>query len=111
MSLQDERLETHKFTNTFPTSIAEVHSTSVDTHPRPAKLPLTSIDTHTGTSIDIRAVAKIQEKENIPSPTRFIDTYINHFSPPKPPKHTRADTQANKMYTLPSTSDPDGNAR
>ncbi|KAG5397465.1 hypothetical protein IGI04_019279 [Brassica rapa subsp. trilocularis] len=73
MSLQDERLETHKFTNKFPTSIAEVHSTSVDTHPRPAKQPLTSIGTHTGTSIDIRAAAKIQEQENIPSPTRDPD--------------------------------------
>ncbi|KAG2270554.1 hypothetical protein Bca52824_065109 [Brassica carinata] len=104
MSLQDERFETHKFKNTFPTSIPEVHSTSVDTHPCPAKQPLTSIDTHTGTSIDIRAVAEIQEQENIPSPTRFIDTYINRFAPPKPPQHTRADTQANKMNTLPSTS-------
>ena len=74
MSLQDERFETHKFTNTFPTLFDEVHSTSVDTHPRPAKQPLTSIDTHTDTSIDIRAAAKIQEQENIPSPTRFIDT-------------------------------------
>ena len=90
MSLQDERLETHKFTNTFPTSFDAVHSTSVDTHPRPAKQPLTSIDTHTGTSIDIRAAAKIQEQENIPSPTRFIDTYINRFAPPKPPTHIRA---------------------
>ncbi|KAG5393282.1 hypothetical protein IGI04_023245 [Brassica rapa subsp. trilocularis] len=68
----DERLETHKFTNTFPTSLDAVHSTSVDTHPRPAKQPLTSIDTHKGTSIDIRAAAKIQEQENIPSPTRKI---------------------------------------
>ncbi|KAG5415191.1 hypothetical protein IGI04_002758 [Brassica rapa subsp. trilocularis] len=42
MSLQDERFETHKFTNTFP-SIAEVHSTSVDTHHLPAKKPLRSI--------------------------------------------------------------------
>ncbi|KAF2575811.1 hypothetical protein F2Q70_00002021 [Brassica cretica] len=73
MSLQDERLETHKFTNTFSTSFDEVHSTSVDTHPRPAKQPLTSIDTHTGTSIDIRAAAKIQKQENIPSPTRDPD--------------------------------------
>ncbi|KAF3605087.1 hypothetical protein DY000_02047996 [Brassica cretica] len=71
MSLQDEKLETHKFTNTFPTSFDAVHSTSVDTHPRPAKQPLTSIDTRKGTSIDIRAAAKIQEQENIPSPTRF----------------------------------------
>ncbi|KAF2531047.1 hypothetical protein F2Q70_00029094 [Brassica cretica] len=61
MSLQDERFETHKFTNTFPTSFDEVHSTSVDTHPRPAKQPLTSIDTHTEPSIDIRSAAKIQE--------------------------------------------------
>ncbi|WZZ14788.1 hypothetical protein YC2023_107877 [Brassica napus] len=104
MSLQDERFETHKFTNTFPTSFDEVHSTSVDTHPRPAKQPLTSIDTHTGTSIDIRAAAKIQEQENIPSPTRFIDTYLKRFAPLKPPLHTRADTQAEKMNTLPSTS-------
>ncbi|KAG5384855.1 hypothetical protein IGI04_036325 [Brassica rapa subsp. trilocularis] len=104
MSLQDERLETHKFTNKFPTLITEVHSTSVDTHPRPAKQPLTSIDTHTGTSIDIFAAAKIQEQENIPSTTRFIDTYINRFAPPKPLPHTRADTQAKKMNTLPSTS-------
>ncbi|KAG5384184.1 hypothetical protein IGI04_035654 [Brassica rapa subsp. trilocularis] len=104
MSLHDERFETHKFKNTFPTSIAEVHSTSVDTHPRPEKQPLTSTDTHTGTSIDIRAAAKIQEQENIPSPTRFIDTYINRFASPKPPQHTRADTEANKMNTLPSTS-------
>ncbi|KAG5388531.1 hypothetical protein IGI04_030072 [Brassica rapa subsp. trilocularis] len=73
MSLQDERLETHKFTNTFPTSFNAVHSTSVDTHPRPAKQPLTSIDTPKGTSIDIRAAAKIQEQENIPSPTRDPD--------------------------------------
>ncbi|KAF2587563.1 hypothetical protein F2Q70_00037223 [Brassica cretica] len=73
MSLQDERLETHKFTNTFPTSFDAVHSASVDTHPRPAKQPLTSIDTHTGKSIDIRAAAKIQEQENIPSPTRDPD--------------------------------------
>ncbi|KAG5393319.1 hypothetical protein IGI04_023282 [Brassica rapa subsp. trilocularis] len=102
MSLQDESFETHKFTNTFPTSIAEVHSTSVDTHPRPAKQPLTSIDTHTGTSIDIRAAAKIQEQENISSPTRFIDTYIKRFAPLKPPPHTRADTKAKKMNTLPS---------
>ncbi|KAG5375319.1 hypothetical protein IGI04_039915 [Brassica rapa subsp. trilocularis] len=29
----DERLETHKFTNTFPTSFDAVHSTSVDIHP------------------------------------------------------------------------------
>ncbi|KAG5375827.1 hypothetical protein IGI04_040423 [Brassica rapa subsp. trilocularis] len=43
MYFQDERLETHKFTNTFPTSFDAVHSTSVDTHPRPAKQPLTSI--------------------------------------------------------------------
>ncbi|KAG5414862.1 hypothetical protein IGI04_002429 [Brassica rapa subsp. trilocularis] len=73
MSLQDKSLETHKFTNTFPTSFDAVHSTSVDTHPRPAKQPLTSIDTHTGTSIDIRAAAKIQEQENIPFPTRDPD--------------------------------------
>ncbi|KAG2246373.1 hypothetical protein Bca52824_086001 [Brassica carinata] len=92
MSLQDERLETHKFTNMFPTSFDAVHSTSVDTHPRPVKQPLKSIDTHKGTSIDIRAAVKIQEHENIPSPTRFIDTYIN------------PDTQAKKMNTLPSTS-------
>ncbi|KAF3594228.1 hypothetical protein DY000_02022464 [Brassica cretica] len=104
ISLQDERLETHKFTTTFPTSLDEEHSTSVDTHPRPAKQPLTSINTHTGTSIDIRAAAKIQEQENIPSPTRFIDTYIKRFAPLKPPPHTRADTQAEKMNTLPSTS-------
>ncbi|KAG5388529.1 hypothetical protein IGI04_030070 [Brassica rapa subsp. trilocularis] len=104
MSLQDERLETHKFTNTFPTSFDALHSTSVDTHPRPAKQRLTSIDTHKGTSIDIRAAAKIQEQENIPSPTRFIDTYINRFAPPKPPTHIRANTQAKKMNTLPSTS-------
>ncbi|KAG5410747.1 hypothetical protein IGI04_007066 [Brassica rapa subsp. trilocularis] len=104
MPLQDERLETHKFTNTFPTSFDAVHPTSVDTHPRPAKQPLTSIDTHTGTSIDIRTAAKIQEQENISSPTRFIDTYINRFATPKPPPHTRANTQAKKMNTLPSTS-------
>ncbi|KAG2266363.1 hypothetical protein Bca52824_073442 [Brassica carinata] len=100
MSLQDERLETHKFTTTFPTSLDEVHSTSVDTHPR----QLTSTDTHTGTSIDIRTAAKIQEQENIPSPTRFVDTYIKRLAPLKPPPHTRADTQAEKMNTLPSTS-------
>ncbi|KAG5378157.1 hypothetical protein IGI04_025999 [Brassica rapa subsp. trilocularis] len=104
MSFQDERLETHKFTNTFPTSFDAVHSTSVDIHPRPAKQPLTSIDTHKGTSIDIRAAAKIQEQENIPYPTRFIDTNINQFAPPKPPTHIRANTQAKKMNTLPSTS-------
>ncbi|KAG5384194.1 hypothetical protein IGI04_035664 [Brassica rapa subsp. trilocularis] len=104
MSLQDERFETHKFTNTFPTSFDEVHSTSVDTHPRPAKQPLTSIDTHIGTSINICAGAKIQEQENIPSPTKFIDTYLKRFAPLKPPPHTRADTQAEKMNTLPSTS-------
>ncbi|WZY99104.1 hypothetical protein YC2023_071433 [Brassica napus] len=104
MSLQDERLETHKFTNTFPTSFDEVHSTSVDTHPSPAKQPLTSIGTHTGTSIDIRAAAKILEQENIPSPTRFIDTYLKSFAPLKLPPHTRADTDAEKMNTLPSTS-------
>ncbi|KAG5389147.1 hypothetical protein IGI04_030688, partial [Brassica rapa subsp. trilocularis] len=69
----DERFETHTFTNTFPTSLDEVHPTSVDTHPRPAKQPLTSIDTHTGTSINIRAAAKIQEQENISSPTRDPD--------------------------------------
>ncbi|KAF2594752.1 hypothetical protein F2Q70_00043807 [Brassica cretica] len=96
MSLQEERFETHRFTNTFPTS--------VDTHPRPAKQPLTSIDTHTGTSIDIRAAAKIQEQENILSLTRFIDTYLKRFAPLKPPPHTRADTQAEKMNILPSTS-------
>ncbi|KAG5384492.1 hypothetical protein IGI04_035962 [Brassica rapa subsp. trilocularis] len=73
ISLQDERLETHKFTNTFPTSFDAVHSTSVDTHPRPAKQPLTSIDTPKVTSIDIRAAAKIQEQENIPSLTRDTD--------------------------------------
>ncbi|KAG5384370.1 hypothetical protein IGI04_035840 [Brassica rapa subsp. trilocularis] len=104
MSLHDERLEIHKLTNTFPTSFDAVHSTSVDTHPRPAKQPLTSIDTPKGTSIDIRATAKIQEQENIPSLTRFTDTYINRFAPPKPPTHIRANTQANKMNTLPSTS-------
>ncbi|WZZ20579.1 hypothetical protein YC2023_121966 [Brassica napus] len=104
MSLQDERLETHKFTNTFPTSFDAVHSTSVDTHPRPAKQPLISIDTPKGTSIDIRAAAKIQEQENIPSPTRFIYTYINRFAPPKPPTHIKANTQEKKMNTLPSTS-------
>ncbi|KAG5410836.1 hypothetical protein IGI04_007155 [Brassica rapa subsp. trilocularis] len=104
MSLQDERLETHNFTNTFPTSFDAVHSTSIDTHPRPAKQPLTSIDTSKRTSIDIRAAAKIQEQENIPSLTRFTDTYINRFAPPKPPTHIRANTQSNKMNTLPSTS-------
>ncbi|KAG5384737.1 hypothetical protein IGI04_036207 [Brassica rapa subsp. trilocularis] len=104
MSLQDERLETHKFTNTFPTSFDAVHSTLVDTHPRPAKQPLTSIDTHKETSIDIRAAARIHEQENIPSPTRFIDTYINRFAPLKPPTHNRANTQAKKMNTIPSTS-------
>ncbi|KAG5414877.1 hypothetical protein IGI04_002444 [Brassica rapa subsp. trilocularis] len=112
MSLQDERLETHKLTNTFPTSFDAVHSTSVNTHPRPAKQPLTSIDTPKGTSIDtpkgtsidIRAAAKIQEQENIPFPNRFIDTYINRFAPPKPPTHIRANTQAKKMNILPSTS-------
>ncbi|KAG5397635.1 hypothetical protein IGI04_019449 [Brassica rapa subsp. trilocularis] len=103
-SLQDERLETHKFTNTFPTSFDAVHSTSVDTHPRPAKQPITSIDTRIGKSIDIHAAAKIQQQENIPSPTRFKDTYINRFAPPKPPTHIRANTQAKKMNTLPSTS-------
>ncbi|KAG5410620.1 hypothetical protein IGI04_006939 [Brassica rapa subsp. trilocularis] len=109
MSLQDERLETHKFTNTFPTSFDAVHTTSVDTHPRLAKQPLTSIDTRKGTSIDIRAAAKIQEQENIPFPTRFTDTYINRFAPPKPPTHIKRifppqlgfDTY---MNTLPSTS-------
>ncbi|KAG5397554.1 hypothetical protein IGI04_019368 [Brassica rapa subsp. trilocularis] len=104
MSLQDERLETHNFTNTFPTSFDAVQSTSVDPHPRPAKQPLTSIDTSKGTSIDIRAAAKTQEQENIPSLTRFTDTYINRFAPLKPPTHIRANTQANKMNTLPSTS-------
>ncbi|KAG5388525.1 hypothetical protein IGI04_030066 [Brassica rapa subsp. trilocularis] len=104
MSLHDERFETHEFTNMIPTSFNAVQSTSVDTHPRPEKQPLTSIDTHTGTSIDIRAAAKIQEQENIPSPTKCIDTYINRFAPPKPPPHTIADTQAKKMNTLPSTS-------
>ncbi|KAF2560022.1 hypothetical protein F2Q68_00015431 [Brassica cretica] len=69
----DERLETHNFTNTFPTSFDAVHSTSVDTHPRLAKQPLTSIDTCKSTSIDIRAAVKIQEQENIPSPTRDPD--------------------------------------
>ncbi|KAG5414589.1 hypothetical protein IGI04_002156, partial [Brassica rapa subsp. trilocularis] len=72
MSLEDEYDEDY-FTNTFPTSFDAVHSTSVDTHPRPAKQPLTSIDTRKGTSIDIRAAAKIQEQENIPSPTRDPD--------------------------------------
>ncbi|KAG5397568.1 hypothetical protein IGI04_019382 [Brassica rapa subsp. trilocularis] len=104
MSLQDERFEQHKFTNTFPTSFDKGHSTSVDTHPCPAKQPLTSIDTRTRTSIDIRAAAKIQEQENISSPTRFRDTYIKRFAPPKPPPHTIADTQAKNMNTLPSTS-------
>ncbi|WZY72266.1 hypothetical protein YC2023_004506 [Brassica napus] len=104
MSLQDERLEIHKFTNTFPTSFDAVHSVSVDSHPRPAKQPLTSIDTPKGTSIDIRAATKIQEQENIPSLTKFTDTYIKRFAPPKPPTHIRANTQANKMNTLPSTS-------
>ncbi|KAG5384236.1 hypothetical protein IGI04_035706 [Brassica rapa subsp. trilocularis] len=104
MSLQDERLETHNFTNTFPTFFDAVHSTSIDTHPRPAKQPLTSIDTSKRTSIDIRAAAKIQEQENIPSLTRSTDTYINRFAPPKPPTHIRANTQSNKMNTLPSTS-------
>ncbi|KAG5397555.1 hypothetical protein IGI04_019369 [Brassica rapa subsp. trilocularis] len=112
MSLHDQKFETYKFTNTFPTSLDDFHSTSVDTHPRPAKQPLTSIDTHPCTSIDthpctsidIRAKAKIKEQENIPSPTRFIDTYIKRFAPLKPPPHTRADTQAEKMNTLPSTS-------
>ncbi|KAG5415223.1 hypothetical protein IGI04_002790 [Brassica rapa subsp. trilocularis] len=60
-------------TLSLSTSLDEVHSTSVDTHPRPAKQPFTSIDTHTGISIDIRATAKIQEQENIPSPTRDPD--------------------------------------
>ncbi|KAG5384648.1 hypothetical protein IGI04_036118 [Brassica rapa subsp. trilocularis] len=104
MSLQDERLETHNFTNTFPTLFDAVQSTSVDPHPRPAKQPLTSIDTSKGTSIDIRAAAKTQEQENIPSLTRFTDTYINRLAPPKPPTHIRVNTQANKMNTLPSTS-------
>ncbi|KAF2545779.1 hypothetical protein F2Q70_00021777 [Brassica cretica] len=103
-SLDDERLETHKFTNTFRTSFDAVHPTSVDTHPRPAKQPLTSIDTPKRTSIDIRAAAKIQEQENIPSLTRFTDTYINRFAPLKPLTHIRENTQANKMNTLPSTS-------
>ncbi|KAG5414501.1 hypothetical protein IGI04_002068 [Brassica rapa subsp. trilocularis] len=80
MSLQDERFETHKFTNTFPTSFDEVHSTSVDTHPRPAKQPLTSIDTHIGTSINICAGAKIQEQENIPSPTKHTSRKDEHSS-------------------------------
>ncbi|KAG5384202.1 hypothetical protein IGI04_035672 [Brassica rapa subsp. trilocularis] len=73
ISLQDERLETHNFTNTFPTSLDAVHSTSIDTHSRPAKQPLTSIDTSKRTSIDIRAAAKIQEQENIPSLARDPD--------------------------------------
>ncbi|KAF2546009.1 hypothetical protein F2Q70_00021733 [Brassica cretica] len=72
MSLPDERLEIHKFNNKFPTSFDAVHSTSVDTHPRPAKQPHTSIDTPKRTSIDIRAAAKIQEQENILSLTRKI---------------------------------------
>ncbi|KAG5389089.1 hypothetical protein IGI04_030630 [Brassica rapa subsp. trilocularis] len=71
----DERFETHEFTNTIPTSFDAVHSISVDTHPCPAKQPLTSIDTYIGTSIDIRGAAKIQE----------------------------ANTQAKRMNTLPST--------
>ncbi|KAG5374030.1 hypothetical protein IGI04_042650, partial [Brassica rapa subsp. trilocularis] len=103
MSLQDERFKTHEFTDTFSTSFDAVHSTLVDTHPRPAKQPLTSIDTHTGTSIDIRTAAKIQGQENIPSPTRFRDTYINRFAPLKPPTHTRAEALAKTMNTLPST--------
>ncbi|KAG5414539.1 hypothetical protein IGI04_002106 [Brassica rapa subsp. trilocularis] len=114
-----------EYTNTFPTLFDEVHSTSVDIHPRPAKQPLTSIDTHTGTSIDIRAAAKIQEQENIPSPTRFIDTYLKRFAPLKPPPHTRADTQAEKdehssvyinrkiheEHSSQQHKAPDGNAR
>ncbi|KAF3583738.1 hypothetical protein F2Q69_00029284 [Brassica cretica] len=102
MSLQDERFETHKFTNTFSTSTPKC--TPHRSIPTLVQQNNRSIDTHTGTSIDIRAAAKIQEQENIPSTTRFIDTYINRFAPPKPPQHTRADTQAKKMNTLPSTS-------
>ncbi|KAG5384419.1 hypothetical protein IGI04_035889 [Brassica rapa subsp. trilocularis] len=123
MSFQDERFETHKFTNTFPTSFDEVHSTSVGTHPRPTKELFTSIDTHTGTSIDIRAAAKIPEQENIPSPTRFIDTCLKRFAPLKPPPHqsrhtSRKDEHSSvyinrKIHEEQSSQehkDPDGNA-
>ncbi|KAF2558984.1 hypothetical protein F2Q68_00016630 [Brassica cretica] len=68
--MQDERNSRHSFNNTSPSSIDKVYSTSVDTHPHPAKRSYASIDTTPGTSIDINAAAFEKEKENIPIPNR-----------------------------------------
>ncbi|KAF3589065.1 hypothetical protein F2Q69_00029229 [Brassica cretica] len=79
MSLQDERLEIHNFTNTFPTSFDAVHSTSVDTHPRPAKQPLTSIDTPKGKYWKEHPFLKRAKSvfQNMPLPSHSQDWHQN----------------------------------
>ncbi|KAF3536481.1 hypothetical protein F2Q69_00021381 [Brassica cretica] len=93
IAMQDERYSSHSFNNTSPPSIDRVYSASVDTHPHPAKRSYASIDTTPCTSIDIKAAAFEKEKENIPIPSSFTNTYIRSFEP----QITSNDTIAEKM--------------
>ncbi|KAF2600686.1 hypothetical protein F2Q68_00010585 [Brassica cretica] len=62
IAMQDDRYSSHSFNNMSPPSIDRVYSTSVDTHPHPAKRSYASIDTTPGTSIDIKTAALKKEK-------------------------------------------------
>ncbi|KAF2534409.1 hypothetical protein F2Q70_00031414 [Brassica cretica] len=101
----DYSIGSHSFNNTSPPSIDRVHPVSVDTHPHPAKRSYASIDTIPGTSIDIKATAFEKEKENIPIPSRFTNTYIRSFA-----LHiTSHDTEAEKMNA--PTNQSEGTSR
>ncbi|KAF3551709.1 hypothetical protein DY000_02007237 [Brassica cretica] len=101
IAMQDERYSRHSFNNTSPPSIDKTYSALVDTHPHPAKRSYASINTTPGTSIDIRAAAFEKEKENIPIPSRFTNTYIRSFAP----QITSHDTIAEKMNDPPNKSE------
>ncbi|KAF3561604.1 hypothetical protein DY000_02017521 [Brassica cretica] len=93
ITMHDERYSTHSFHNTPTPSIDRVYSTSVNSHPHPAKRSSASIDTTPGTSINIKAAASEKEKGNIPIPNRFTNNYIRIFAP----KSTSHETEAGKM--------------
>jgi len=69
IAMQDERYSRHSLNNTSPPSIDRVCSTSVDTHPHPAKRSYASIDTTPHTSINIKVGAFEKETGNIPMPS------------------------------------------
>ncbi|KAG5388536.1 hypothetical protein IGI04_030077 [Brassica rapa subsp. trilocularis] len=87
------------------TRLHQRSTSSVDSHPHLAKRSSASIDTTAGTSIDIKAAALEKEKENIPIPNRFTNTYIRSFAP----QITSHETKAEKMNA--PTNQSEGTSR